>query len=224
MPVIENPKHERFAQALFEGMTQDAAYEWAGFAPDRGHAARLAANGSIQERLSELLATRETRLHRKFEVTKERILAELAKIGFSDIRKAVKWHGALIQEEDNPEGGDTLVIKNTYSNSVQLIDSEKLDDETAAAISEVSQSATGALKIKLYDKKAALVDMGRHLGMFTEKHEVTGKDGAPLIPDGPIDKIDLARRLLHLIAEAAREKKPAETDNAPATPETPAQS
>ncbi|WP_448651758.1 hypothetical protein ACSHWC_28830 [Pseudomonas fluorescens] len=41
-----------------------------------------------------------------------------------------------------------------------------MDDATAAAIAEVSQGRDG-LKVKLHDKKGALVDIGRHLGMFT---------------------------------------------------------
>lgn len=47
-----------------------------------------------------------------------------------------------------------------------LIDSTEIDDNTAGAIAEVSQGKEG-LKVKLHDKKGALVDIGRHLGMFT---------------------------------------------------------
>lgn len=35
-------------------------------------------------------------------------------------------------------------------------------------------------KIKFWDKNRALEMMGRHLGMFTDKHQVTGADGRPL--------------------------------------------
>ena len=35
-------------------------------------------------------------------------------------------------------------------------------------------------KFKLYDKRAALVDIGRHLGMFPNRHEHAGKDGKDL--------------------------------------------
>jgi phage terminase small subunit len=33
------------------------------------------------------------------------------------------------------------------------------------------------VRFKLADKRASLVDIGRHLQMFTEKQEITGKDG-----------------------------------------------
>jgi phage terminase small subunit len=61
-----------------------------------------------------------------------------------------------------------------------LVDSNRIDDETAGAISEISQSKDGALKVKLHDKQAALVNLGRHLGMFPTKVELTGKGGGPV--------------------------------------------
>jgi hypothetical protein len=42
------------------------------------------------------------------------------------------------------------------------------------------------VKFKLADKRAALVDLGRHHKLFTDKAEFTGKDGAPLTPVAPV--------------------------------------
>lgn len=52
------------------------------------------------------------------------------------------------------------------TNEVTLRNSADIDDATAAAITEISQTKGGALKAKLADKRTALVDIGRHLGMF----------------------------------------------------------
>lgn len=121
------------------------------------------------------IAKRQKKVSEKLEVTKERIVFELARIGFADIRKAIKWNGLLVSEEDNDEGGDVLVVRETRTNHVLLVDSADLDNDTAAAISEISQNATGGIKIKMHDKQAALVNLGKHLGMFVEKHEHSGK-------------------------------------------------
>jgi phage terminase small subunit len=110
----------------------------------------------------------------RLDITADRVLKELAKIGFSDIRKAIKWRGHLVSEEDNPEGGDIAVIKTVVTNHVELIDSDKLDDDTAAAVSEISQNQSGGIKLKLHDKRAALVDIGKHLGMFKDRLELSG--------------------------------------------------
>jgi len=42
----------------------------------------------------------------------------------------------------------------------------------AAAVAEVSQTVNGALRVKMHDKHAALVSLGRHLGLFTDHVKV----------------------------------------------------
>ena len=44
------------------------------------------------------------------------------------------------------------------------------------------------MKVKFHDKRAALVDLGKHLGMFKEKVELTGRDG------GAIETKDVSAR------------------------------
>lgn len=111
------------------------------------------------------------------EITQDRVLRELAKIGFADIRKAVKWGDGI--PVTDAESGEVVI-----SNGIALVGSEQIDDDTAAAISEVVQTREG-FKIKMHDKKGALVDIGRHLGMFPNKTELTGKDGGPLQVEAP---------------------------------------
>jgi hypothetical protein len=48
---------------------------------------------------------------------------------------------------------------------VTLVDSDKLDGDMSAAVSEVWQTAQG-IRFKFHDKLAALEKLGRHLGMF----------------------------------------------------------
>ena len=139
---------------------------------------------------------------KRTDITADRVLQELAKIGFSDIRKAVKSQSGLITEEDNPDGGDIAVIKTVVTNTVQMVASDEIDDDTAACISEVSQNATGGIKIKLHDKRAALVDIGKHLGMFKERVEHTGKDGGPIEVESLSD-LEAAKRIAFLLTKAA---------------------
>ncbi len=54
MPTLTNPRHERFAQGLFEGLSATAAYEKAGYRHNRANAVRLKAKDDIQSRLTEL--------------------------------------------------------------------------------------------------------------------------------------------------------------------------
>ena len=172
MGVLENPKHEIFAQELAKGKTAEDAYAFAGFKPSRANASTLKKNQNILNRVAELHAEREHIHAKAIEKAIEdtgisigRVLTELAKIGFADIRKAVKWgEGVAVFDE----AGNVQI-----SNGVALVGSEHVDDATAGAIAEVSQTKDG-LKIKMHDKRGALVDIGRHLGMFTDKVELSG--------------------------------------------------
>jgi len=100
------------------------------------------------------------------DVTPERIIAEYAKLAFIDPRKF-------------------------YDDDGELIAVNRLPADVAAALSafEVNEvyDRTGChvatnRKIKFSDKKAALDSLARTFGMFVDKTQLSGKDGAPLVP------------------------------------------
>lgn len=122
-------------------------------------ASRLLTNVKVREYLAQRQADRANRT----EITQDMVLKELAKIGFSDIRKIVRWGETQVRMVDGEDDGPEDMVP---YHGLALIDSAEVDDSTAAAIAEVSQSRDG-LKVKLHDKKGALVDIGRHLGMFS---------------------------------------------------------
>jgi phage terminase small subunit len=175
---LRNPKWELFAQEVANGSPVSQAYVTAGFKPNDGNARALRGKQAVSKRIQAILEVREHIQTKAIEKAIEdtgisigSVLTELAKIGFSDIRKAVKW-------------GEGLAVKNgdgevTVANGVSLVGSEDIDDNTAAAISEVSQTKDG-LKVKFHDKRGALVDIGRHLGMFKDNLQVSGPNGGPM--------------------------------------------
>lgn len=59
VPILSNPKHERFCQELAKGKTADEAYQLAGYKANRGNATTLKQHESISIRIGELLAERE---------------------------------------------------------------------------------------------------------------------------------------------------------------------
>jgi hypothetical protein len=54
MPVLDNPRHEKFAQYLAQGKTMTEAYELCGYKPSRGNASHLADKQSIRDRVHQL--------------------------------------------------------------------------------------------------------------------------------------------------------------------------
>ena len=96
------------------------------------------------------------------EVTQDMVIAELSKIAFGDQREIARW-----DQEGN----------------VRITPSSDISDDAAASISEIRQSVTSvgiSFKVKKYDKTKALELLGKHLGMFVERHEHAGKDGGPI--------------------------------------------
>ncbi len=156
-------KQRRFVDEYLIDLNATQAAIRSGYSPRTANeqAARMLAKVSIQAYVSDRMKAREKRT----EITQDRVLRELEKIGFADIRKAVRWGDSV--PVTNPETGEVLI-----ASGISLVPSDELDDGTAAAVAEVSQTAQG-LKIKMLDKRAALVDIGRHLGMFTDKIEST---------------------------------------------------
>jgi len=59
-------------------------------------------------------------------------------------------------------------------------------------------------KYKLADKNRALDSLSKVLGLLVDKQEVTGKDGAPLVPAQEMDEKQLARRIAFILQKAAK--------------------
>lgn len=142
-------------------------------------------------KVSKAVAAAQAERAKRTEIDADRVIAELAKIGFSDIRKVAKWASNVAVAAPDERTVDEILesgeLRTAVVNIVELIDSESIDDETAAAISEISMSDKGTLKVKLHDKRAALVDLARHLGLFK---------------DGPQINVNVAPSLAHFYGQA----------------------
>lgn len=153
-------KQQRFVDEYLKDLNATQAAIRAGYSKKTAdqQASRLLTNVKVREYLAE----RQDDRSKRTEITQDMVLRELAKIGFSDIRKVVRWGETQVRMVDGEDDGPEDMVP---YHGLALIDSAEVDDATAAAIAEVSQSRDG-LKVKLHDKKGALVDIGRHLGMF----------------------------------------------------------
>ena len=88
---------------------------------------------------------------RRTGVSADRVVLELAKIGFAKITDIVDLQTAQIKEDVSE------------------------DDLACIQSIKVKPNEWGTEKeIKLYDKRAALVDLGKHLGMFKDRLELSG--------------------------------------------------
>ncbi len=162
MGALVNSRHETFAQLRAKGVKVKQAYEQAGFAPSDNNARRLNSHRAITRRIAEIHA----KGAEKAAITQSRVLNELAKIAFADITQFVAW-GALPDPDATTSGKRKPGKQATTRQIVRLVDSANLPPEALGAIQSIKQTKDG-IEIKLYDKRAALADIGKHLGMFKE--------------------------------------------------------
>ncbi len=160
-------KQERFVAEYLIDLNATQAAIRAGYSEKTAQqqGSRLLLNVVVQE----AIAKGQNKTAEKLEITKDRIVEELAKIGFSNM----------------------LDYMRAGSDGDPYLDFSDLTREQAAALSEVTvedfKDGRGEdardvrrIKFKLHDKKGALVDLGKMLGFMVEKHEHSGPDGAPI--------------------------------------------
>lgn len=123
----------------------------------------LLKNLEIQQVLSEAVEKRAKRV----EITADRVLKEIGLAAFLDPLELFAEDGTLLPLSKMPEHARRAIA----GIEVEEIYMGQGDD----------RKWVGYLKkIKLVSKEGTLTLAGRHLKMFTEKVEVTGKDGGPL--------------------------------------------
>jgi phage terminase small subunit len=162
MPILRNPRHEAFAQALVSGMSLGQANVAAGYRNGNRKAAWITRqNPKIAARIVELTEEKlaaerlaRERAQVKFDLSAERILGELARIALANMQDYVTI---------GPDG------------ETRFIDPAHLSRDQAAALQEMSieeftdrGKTKRRVRYKLADKRAALVDLGKHLGLFVD--------------------------------------------------------
>lgn len=154
------PKQKIFADEYLIDLNATRAYKAAYPAVKKDDTAaaagaRMLRNVKVAAYIQELMGARA----RRTEITQDRVLQEYARIAFFDPRK-------LFDDEGVP------------------LEITKLDDDTAAVIAglEVNELYGGdgesigdVKKYKIADKKGALDSLARHLGMFNDRIQVSGK-------------------------------------------------
>lgn len=194
------PRQARFVEEYLVDLNATQAAIRAGYSKDS--ARTIGPENLSKPAIAAAIADAQAERAFRTQVTADRVLTELARVGFSDIRNVVQWRGNATQLSEDEDSGDPIF---SVTNQVALIDSESLSPNVAASIAEVSQTDKGAMRIKLHDKLGALQKIGLHLGMFAQRVEHTGKDGGPIQTEDASDPKKLARAVALLLAEVSSE-------------------
>jgi phage terminase small subunit len=110
---------------------------------------------------------------KRTEITQDWVLEELRKIASANgtdfaqvVREPIIRNNAYMIDPDTGQIRTTDVVR--------LIPTEELPEEKRAAISAIKETKFG-INVETYDRVRALELLGRHLGMFRDKVELSGR-------------------------------------------------
>jgi len=112
---------------------------------------------NIRKAVAEAMAARQQRV----QIDQDRVLKEIANVAFAD----------------------TTQVVNVRNGRVNIVETDLLPEDARRAIAEIHETVSGSgtsLRVKLHDKIKALELLGRHLGMFVDRKEISGPGGKVL--------------------------------------------
>jgi len=133
-------------------------------------ARRLLAKPQVAAAVDEAKARRSERKR----ITADRVMEELGRMAFSNMRDYVSW---------GPEG-------------MQLRHDSLLDEDQTAAVADVEPKGNGKARVRLYDKLAALNALARHLGMIGGKTALGPRDDSE---ERKAANAELRERLMRIV-------------------------
>jgi phage terminase small subunit len=171
------PKQAQFVEEYLVDLNGKRAAIRAGYSAKAAEvqASRLLRNANVQQALHAAIQARS----RRTEVTADRVVTELAKIAFANMR------------DYSPRPGETL-------------DLHRLDQDRTAAIEEITideaVDTAGVVhrrtRLKLHDKLAALTNLARHLGMFVDRQVAENSIEYKVMRMTPAERDEMVQQIL----------------------------
>jgi phage terminase small subunit len=180
------PRQMRFVEEYVKDLNGAAAAIRAGYSSHtaRSIASEYLARPDIAEHVERAKATRLSRTH--YEA--DSVLQEMATLAHSDVS-----HYAL------DDDGQVILAPGAPPDAMKAIKKIKRKIKRFDARDGKPGWTEVDVEIELWDKPGPLKLMGRHVGIFPDRVEVTGKDGAPL---SSLSDQELAERAAKIAAIA----------------------
>lgn len=170
------PKQKLFVQEYLIDLNATQAAIRAGYSEKT--AAVIGAENLIKPNIAASIQKAMNSREQRTEITQDKVLKELAKIAFSNGSDFAKVKTEMHKKRLWDDEAEEYVEKEVEEQFVELIDTDKLPPEKKAAIAEISEGKFG-ITVKACDKVKALELIGKHLGMFKDKVELSGDVNNP---------------------------------------------
>ena len=172
-------KQQRFCDEYLIDLNATQAAIRAGYSEKRAseQAYQLLQKTTVQKYIEK----RKTARMERTEITQDMVLKELANIAFSNAAD----YAAVVEKDAMTEiDGQMFPVLDQDGNpvkykTVEPVPTETLTEEQKRALAVIKKGRDG-FEVKPYDKIRALELLGKHLGMWTEKVEVSGEVNNPM--------------------------------------------
>lgn len=174
-------RHARFVAEYLKTANATQAAITAGYSKKTAkvQGSRLLTNAAIAAAIAKAQAARAERTG----ITQDRVLYELEHLAFSNI---------------------THYTTNERDELVLAVDAPKDAMKAVSSFRRKPGEFGTEIEIKLWDKPGTLKLAGRHVGLFPDRIELTGKDGGPLITAAAAAKLTDDELKIAMQTEAAR--------------------
>ena len=174
-------RQERFVAEYLVDLNATQAAIRAGYKERsaRQTAARMLTNDDI----ASAIASGKQKQAVALDLNATRVLAEIMRLAFVDVRKLFHEDGSLkpIQEWDSDVSAAVAAV-----DVVEMAGAAKIGGDDG-----LSHIPMYLKKVKLWDKRASLELLGKHLALFKERVEHTGLDGGPIQQVTRIERVIL---------------------------------
>lgn len=170
-------RRAKFAREYVKDLNGQQAAIRAGYAPGGAKvtASRLLTDVNVLADIQK----RQAKAVERSEIDAAAVIRELGRIALADMRKVARWGRRTHKVGFDADGKvlpadqfmDAVVVHEEEAPFVELFESDQLDDDTAAAISEIRMTKDGPA-VKMHNKLAALNTLAQHFGLL--KQDDTG--------------------------------------------------
>jgi phage terminase small subunit len=133
---------------------------------------------------------------KRIEVDQDMVVEGLVQVARADIRTLFTEEGNLVDIVNLPDD-IAMSMAGVEIVATHQSDAEKKENGEGSKVEYTH-------KFKLNDRMKALDSLAKHLGMYTVKHEHSGKNGGP-IETKEISNVEVARRLAFLFTKGTQD-------------------
>jgi phage terminase small subunit len=190
MAIVDDPltpKQRRFVEEYLIDLNGRQAAIRAGYSPDS--ATEIAYENLSKPHIAEAIAAGRAALTERAELTQDMVVDELRKLAFSNMMDFMRVTSA------GEPYIDVSLLTRDQAAALQEFAVEDYTEGRGEDAREVKR-----VRIKLADKRAALVDLSRHLGMRMGATPISGPGGGSIpVAVEVIDAAEAARRYQQLM-------------------------